>query len=75
MPTIHPSDFESTEGRKKIISVLHDSEAKIHRLEQAVHDLGLDEDELRDELRDIVKMEGIEEEDITAESEYRQQSE
>jgi hypothetical protein len=65
MATLHPNDFESTDGRKKIIGFLHEMDAKIHRLEHALHVHESEETEFKDELKDIVKIEGIEEGDAT----------
>lgn len=66
MTTLHPNDFESTEGRKKIMSFLHELDAKIHRLEQTVHELSNKEMEIEGELMGMVKIEGIEEQDATS---------
>lgn len=67
MAIIHPNDFESTEGQKKIIGFLHEMDAKIHRLEHALQLIVDEETELKQEIEEMAKIEAIEEEEITDE--------
>jgi len=39
MITIHPDDFDRTDGRNKIIVFMHQLEVKIHELEREIKEL------------------------------------
>lgn len=52
---IHPQDFDSTAGRKKIIVALHELEAKMHLLEHKIHTMEAREAELRKEIMELIE--------------------
>ncbi len=55
--TFHPSDFEKDSGRKKIISFLHEVEARVRRLEQNTKHLKSDELHIKKDIEEIFKSE------------------
>lgn len=56
--TLHPNDFESNSGRRKVISFLRELEVRIHRLEQNILHLKSGELHLKEDVKDIFKADG-----------------
>lgn len=59
IPIIHPHDFVSAEGQKKIIVLFHTMDAKIRDLEKAVHELAHHEKEIHKDIQDILRTEDM----------------
>ncbi len=59
IPIIHPHDFDSADGQKKIIVLLHTMDAKIRALERAVHQLSHEEKVIEKDIQELIKTEDM----------------
>ncbi len=59
MLTISPRDFESTNGRTRIIATLHSMDAKLHTLERTVRKLSNLEMETEQDIQDLLRNEDL----------------
>lgn len=60
MVPLTPDDFDSNPGRRKSIGLPHQLEVKVNEFGHAIHGLANREADLRKNIENILRMEGVE---------------